>query len=674
MSNVLPTTGTAGHAGARSSAAWRNHPDTLLAFWLLMLGGIELSNVLRQSIGHGPADALHAGLFVSSLFGFVCLLAGLIGAGRMRIVTLTGLYLFLASSVVTLLVSWLAFWITGSAVNFDALGILAGSPLAAALHLLSSDPLMLILLIAGLLLCLYATFRLLRLASRPVPGVPRSTRALLCALAAVLAVYSGMSISRTDGSRSSYAPFLGSMRPQPQPAAVTVYSCPRSREVPISMPPRDAGNGVPIIVVMIESLRADLLTRFADAIPNLAQLASEALVFERAYATASHSDYEDLAFWYSRYPLRADHRLGYPRDADWRGLSVFEYFKLQGYSTAYFSSQNEKWGEMINWLAIPGVDTYFDSERFEGDTWENPDDAAGLISLIRAGYARSGKVADAHTLDFAADWIERHAREPFFIGLNLQNTHYHYFIPEGGERPFLPDELGFRAVYSAWPREQAGNVRNRYLNAAYNVDAAFAEFAARLKRAGVWDKAVVLVVGDSGEAFYEHGFGNHSGPMYEEVARTLAILKLPRGDVRNGTSWGAPVSHVDFVPALLDLAGLPEWAGFQGRAPWQHSGNVPVYMTVNALTVEDAVVRWPWKLMKRTFPKNEMELYNLETDPDETQNQLDARPGIARELLQDVQSWRQCQIGYYADRQAHVRIQPPRFHDVDAPDVMGVGR
>jgi len=413
---------------------------------------------------------------------------------------------------------------------------------------------------------------------------------------------------------------------------------------------------------MIESLRSDLLEEHAASVPFLSGLAKHSLVFERAYTTSSHSDYADLAFWYSRYPLRADRRKGYPKDAPWRGISAFEYFKLHDYSTAYFSSQNEKWGDMVNWLNIPAIDTYFDSENYTGSTWENKDDDAGLIRLIRAGIARSGKVEDSRTLDYAAKWAEQHTTEPFFLGLNLQNTHYHYFIPDGGHRPLQPDELGFRAVYAAWPKDQAHVVRNRYLNAAYNVDAAVARFAERLKLAGIWDKAIVLMVGDSGEAFYEHGYSNHSGPMYEEVARTLAILKLPEGDPRNGQRWKMPVSHVDLLPALVESAGLEEWPGFQGRSPWKMSGDPVVYMTVNAIALENSAIKWPWKLMVRKFPDVTRELYNLESDPHEAQNLVDVEPGIAMRMIQDMESWRECQLGYYADASAYTRIQPPRYN------------
>jgi arylsulfatase A-like enzyme len=639
----------------------RSQPFAMLFLLLFMVAGIEMSNTLRQGIGRGMWDALNAGLLVFSLFGFICLLAGLIPLrGVARRAALFGLYVPFATLGVVLFLSWLAFWITGRPVNADAMSILLDSPLAAFLHLLSSDPLMVAALLAGATALLFAVAWLMNYALRSAEVVPGSTRLLICMLLGLLSVFAGYRIATNENSRSSYAALLGSANDPVRP--VLSYSCPRSPAVPIVSPAVGTrSNGTPVIVIMIESLRADLLHAKPAAIPNIAKLAGESMVFDSAYATASHSDFADLAFWYSRYPLRAERRLGYPPDAAWRGLSVFEYFKLHDYSTAYFSSQNEKWGNMINWLKIPAIDTYFDSENFAGETWENHDDSAGLVALIRAGYARAGKVEDSKTLGLAAEWIEKHASEPFFIGLNLQNTHYHYFIPEGGARPFKPDEFGFRAVYSAWPADQAPVVRNRYMNAAYNVDAAVQQFRERLERAGVWDKAVVLVVGDSGEAFYEHGFGNHSGPMFEEVAKTLALLKLPKGDPRNGTKWKQPISHVDFVPALVELSGMQDWAGFQGTVPWKQPTGHPVYMTVNALSRENSVLRWPWKLMVRQLPDRSLALFNLESDPLETRNAIEHQPVVALEMLKDLNSWKACQMGYYADAEAHLHLQPPRY-------------
>ena len=645
-----------------ATAGRRRRPFLRLFLILLLLAGVEMLNTLWQNNGLRLGDAIESGLLVFSLFGLLALLAGLLsfrGAGRR--VVLAALHIMLAALSAVLFLSWLTFLISGHPINADAMRVLVGSPLEAGLHLLSSSPLLLLTSVMGLGAFLYGMSWLLRYSLQIAPLVSLPTRAILSVLLAFLAAFAVRTTAATENSRSSYAAFLGRGHAAPANPIIT-YSCPRSPDVPIvPLPVGMQRGGTPVIVLMIESLRSDLMTTYSTAMPNLAHFATESMVFDKAYATASHSDYEDLSFWYSRYPFRAYQRMGYPRDADWRGLSVFEYFKHYGYSTAYFSSQNEKWGDMVNWLKIPAVDTYFDSENFTGETWANQDDDAGLVALIRAGYARAGKVEDSQTLDLAAEWIEKHSTEPFFIGLNLQNTHYNYFIPTNGARPYKPDELGFRAVYSAWPKDQAGIVRNRYLNAAYNVDAAVGRFAQRLERAGIWDRAVVLVVGDGGEAFYEHGFGNHSGPMYEEVARTLAMIKLPKGDARNGKHWRKPVSHIDFVPALIDIVGMDGWEGFQGVAPWNQLDDVPVYMSVNALAVENSVLRWPWKLMVRSFPERSRELYNLETDPSESHNEFQRHKPRALEMLQDLNSWQTCQIGYYADGSAYHRLQPPRY-------------
>lgn len=645
----------------------RHRSLALVVGGLLVLASIEIGNALTQQPVPGLTAALTAGLLVFSLLAFAFLSASLLvkifGAGRPAV--LATVYVALTLPFAMLFLSWVTRWITGRPFNRDAVSILADSPVAATLHLLSSDPLLFLLVVGAFLGMLLGIAWMLHRALHAMPLLRTSTSTLLCLFFGSLASFSAREISATQVTPSSFATVLHA---DPQSLRITMaYTCPDSPDIPLEAPARrgDTG-GVPVIVIMVESLRADLLQEYPDAIPNIKRLADEAMVFDRAYATASHSDYEDLAFWYSRYPLRADSRLGYPPDAPWRGLSVFEYFQLHGYSTAYFSSQNEKWGDMINWLKTPGVDTYFDSENFDGETWENHDDDRGLIALIRAGYARSGKVEDSKTLALAAQWIASHADRPFFMGLNLQNTHYHYFIPDGGARPFLPDELGFRAVYSAWPEDKAPVVRNRYLNAAYNLDTALGDFVAHLKQAGVWDKAAVLVVGDSGEAFYEHGFGNHSGPMYEEVARTLAVLKLPNGDERNGSHWRSTVSHIDFVPGLVELAGLPSWAGFQGISPWRRPTTAPVFMTVNAIVKENAILRWPWKLMVRTFPDDAVELYHLENDPTESHNAAQNRPAVTFELMNDLLSWRTCQVSYYADADAFNNIQPPRYH-VDEP-------
>lgn len=422
----------------------------------------------------------------------------------------------------------------------------------------------------------------------------------------------------------------------------------------------------PVVVILVESLRHDLLTTYAQDIPFLHKLANENVTFNRAYATASHSNLTDLAFWYSQYPLRGPGKESYPVDAPWRGSSLFSAFKDAGYGTAYISSQNERWGEMINWLDTPDLDYFFHSENFSGSTWENHDDKPGLASLIKRGITTAGKVEDSQTLEIARHWIRNSTNgQNFFLGMNLQNTHYSYVIPAGGIEPHQPANLGFQAVYYSWPKEKAAQVRNRYINAVTNVDRLLADFAEDLQRQDLWDECLLVVLGDNGEGFYEHGFGNHSGPMYDEAVRTLAILKPPKSLHVPAQQIDQPISHIDLAATVAQLAGIKAPDSFQGRpvlnAPFP---NRPVLMYSNAMVRQFGVVDWPWKYLATEHPVKKEELYNLSQDEAEMLDLAPSSPEILKKMRATGDFWRESQQRYYSDSRYRVQ-RPPDFERAD---------
>lgn len=422
----------------------------------------------------------------------------------------------------------------------------------------------------------------------------------------------------------------------------------------------------PVVVILVESLRHDLLTTYAQDIPFLNKLANENVTFNRAYATASHSNLTDLAFWYSQYPLRGPGKETYPVDADWKGSSLFSAFKGAGYGTAYISSQNERWGEMINWLNTPDLDYFFHSENLDGFTWENHDDKSGLASLIKRGITTAGKVEDSQTLEIARNWIRNNTDgRAFFLGMNLQNTHYSYVIPPNGIEPHQPANLGFQAVYYSWPKEKAVQVRNRYLNAVINVDRLLADFAEELQRQGLWDECLLVVLGDNGEGFYEHGFGNHSGPMYDEAVRTLAIIKTPKSLHIPAQEIEQPISHIDLAATVVQLAGIEAPDSFQGRPVlYGPPPNRPVLMYSNAMVRQFGVVDWPWKYLATEHPVRKEELYNLSDDADEKLNVAFSFPNILRKMRATGDFWRESQQRYYSDSRYRVQ-RPPVFDKAD---------
>lgn len=417
----------------------------------------------------------------------------------------------------------------------------------------------------------------------------------------------------------------------------------------------------PVVFILVESLRRDLVEQVPEAIPFLRSLIPRSIFFDKAYAPSSHSDYGDVAIWYSIYPLRGASR-NYWREGDpRRGRSAFSVFRELGYPTAYVSSQNEKWGNMIAWLKTSDVQYFFHSEDFFGETWENWDDLPGLVGLIRSGVASAGKVEDSFTLAQALRWLDSLPEgSPFFLGINLQNTHFNYVMPKNAEEPFQPSRLDFPTVYYFWPKERVREVRNRYLNAVWNVDRLLAQFAQELDKRGLWRNGYFVVLGDNGEAFYEHGFGNHSGPMYEEAVRTLALIKPPEGIEPRVV--GQPINLIDVVPGLLDLMGVPPVGDFQGVSPFRtDTYRREVYLHSNAFVVQDGIVEWPWKLLLTLWPEPREELYNLAEDPAEKQNVAHLRPEVTGRLREKLRRWRRIQLQYNLFPQNWQSYYPPKF-------------
>lgn len=420
----------------------------------------------------------------------------------------------------------------------------------------------------------------------------------------------------------------------------------------------------PVVAVLVESLRHDLFKSEYNVIPFLKNLAEESLQFNYAYTPATHSNYADPAIWSSTYPLKS---LLFQKELTYPGVrsspyTVFSAFHELGYKTAYISSQNEKWGNMIKCFDVPEIDHFWHSEDYHGNTWVNQDDLYGLVKLIESKVATAGKVEDSQTLDYAKKWVmNNHSDEiPFFLGLNLQNTHYPYVFPENGEQPFGPCELDFPTIYGSWPQSKKELVLARYRNAVWNVDKLLEDFVSFLKSEGIWNQCYFIVMSDSGEAFYEHGFANHSGPAHDEQARCLAIMKTP-GNKHTG-HISSPISLIDIFPELLHLIGHQSPPEFQGL-PVSRSLLEPrnVYIHSDVFVKQYTLVQWPYKLMYTVRPYVLTELFNLELDPKEANNLAMEHKEIAQKLFSELLVWIDGQIGYHTEKKYYENYYPPRW-------------
>jgi sulfatase-like protein len=134
---------------------------------------------------------------------------------------------------------------------------------------------------------------------------------------------------------------------------------------------------------------------------------------------------------------------------------------------------------------------------------------------------------------------------------------YRRFAPE--PIPGLNSPLGFGVPWLVKVSYQ------RHLMQLGFADRLLGRLLQRLRRAGLYDDALVVVAAD-------HGIGFHVGlerrtvrpRNVQDVAPVPLIVKLPGG--RGGRVVDRPVETIDVLPTILELAGVPAPAGIDGRS------------------------------------------------------------------------------------------------------------
>lgn len=158
---------------------------------------------------------------------------------------------------------------------------------------------------------------------------------------------------------------------------------------------------------------------------------------------------------------------------------------------------------------------------------------------------------------------------------------------------------------------------------------------------------VLILTSDHGEYWGTHGFrptGDH-GDLYQEVLH-VPLVFWGFGADRLQETRHAPWSHLDVLPTLLGLVGLDGPRGLPGvdrtascqerpRHSWEDVAfNDPDHVrATGGLRRGGVAVRYGrYKLIWRPCGLGPWELYDLETDPEETRNVVDLVPTVRDHL------------------------------------------
>jgi choline-sulfatase len=243
--------------------------------------------------------------------------------------------------------------------------------------------------------------------------------------------------------------------------------------------------------------------------------------------------------------------------------------------------------------------------------------------------------------------------KPFF-------SYFHLIPPHA---PYTPSSQFIGAFDDGWspparkrhplaPRvsEQKLNaLRRNYDEYILNVDAEFGRLLDFMESSGLLENSYIILTSDHGELF-ERGVHGHSTPvLFEPVIRVPLVISAP--GQRERKDIFALTSNVDLLPTFTDIAGLPvpSWCegrvlpGLGGDEDSQRSVFVveakrnPAHAPLRKASI--AMLQGQYKLVYYTGYKyydEQYELYDLNNDPQELENQYPAHPA-ARELQSELE-------------------------------------
>jgi len=425
-----------------------------------------------------------------------------------------------------------------------------------------------------------------------------------------------------------------------------------------------------VVLVVVESLRADELRSLGGTravMPTVDSLAKHAMVFARALTVATQSDFATTSLLSSQYPLRARRYRAFPIRFDYPRVLLWDVLQAQGWHTGVFSSQNEHWAGMFNFLNTGGVGRFVHGGNYRGPTYASADDH-GFWNFFLNNARQAGKIDDHDTVDEGIAWMDSvPASAPFFAYFNLQSSHTPYVHSPTFASRFGPGRVSFPVLFGAYPADSAASVRDLYDNSLAYVDAQLARLVAALQRSHRWDSTLVILTGDHGEAFYEHGFGAHASSLYREVTRVPLIIRVPGAAAERDS---LPASTIDIAPTVIDMLGLPPHPSFQGvdLHDLDTRRSRPVFTLSQALADQVAVEVGPWALVD-DLRGGAQHLYDVRADPMETDDLADSHSRLRDTLVQVVERWWGAQINYYESLRGAPKRYAPRSPRLNAADL-----
>ncbi len=371
-----------------------------------------------------------------------------------------------------------------------------------------------------------------------------------------------------------------------------------------------------VLIIVLESAGAEYFDDYGGKFqlsPNLSKYAKHSLIFEQMYAHAPATNRTLVGLLSSMYPYLSYKSLTQEApDADIPTLS--SVLKNEGFRTSFFSSADLRFQNCKEFLAHRRFDVVEDFSEIK---------CSEEFKLESNEYVEGNGIDDMCLSDRVFSWIDEDSTQNFFSMLWTVQGHYPYFFA-GQEKDYGVSDYNF----------------NRYLNCLQHNDELIGKIMDSLEARGLAANTLVVVVGDHGEAFSQHGQFGHGTALYEENIRVP--LYFINSTLFQGERKSDIAGMKDLAPTILSLVDIEIPGFWQGRNLLNTSSDETFYFA----PWSDYLFGYRKANMKYIFneTRNTVEVFDLSKDPLEKTNLFDS---VNKEQIQNarnrVGAWAQFQ-------------------------------
>ncbi|MEI6235934.1 MAG: sulfatase [Planctomycetota bacterium] len=256
--------------------------------------------------------------------------------------------------------------------------------------------------------------------------------------------------------------------------------------------------------------------------------------------------------------------------------------------------------------------------------------------------------------------IEKLGDAPWFIGCGFMKPHDPFIAPKKYFDLYPPESLKFwrdpadmspvrneatgsvqySAAFAKFTDKEWSELFRAYCAGTSFMDAQLGRVLDALDTHKLWDKTLVIFVGDHGYHTGERNWWNKN-TLFERACRAPLIVAAP--GMKGGQTSRSLVEFVDLYPTLADLCGvkMPHAGAGVSLRPILEKPD-----TAGRGAAFTLVSRGP-KLYAQSIRTNRWrftrwsdgvtELYDHDSDPEELHNKANTQPEIEKELIQQLQ-------------------------------------